>query len=101
MGRRPSRRGAILIVVLGVLAVLALLATTFASLQAVERQISRNYLDEVRARLLAQSGVDAAVDRLRSLISTNPFPDPQKPVTRSWIYFGDQVDEKLELIAFK
>ena len=42
-------RGAVLIIVLGVLAVLALLATTFATLQGVERRVSRNYLDTVRA----------------------------------------------------
>src|SRR5207244_12656730 len=53
-----------LIIVLGVLAVLALLATTFATLQGVERRVSRNYLDTVRAKMLAQSGVNDAMAQL-------------------------------------
>jgi len=89
------RRGAVLIVVLGVLALLALLATSFSTLQTVERQVSRNYLDTVRARLIAQSGVEAAVDKLTGVILTSPFPDPARPITRSWVYFGDELDESL------
>ena len=63
--RRSPRRGAVLIVVLGVLMLLSLLATSFATLQITERQVSRNYLDTVRAKLLAQSGVQDALERDR------------------------------------
>ena len=49
--RRAGNRGAILIIVLGVLAVLALLGTTFASLQATVRHVARNYGDTVRVKL--------------------------------------------------
>jgi Tfp pilus assembly protein PilX len=52
MRTRSSRnRGAILIIVLGVLAVLALLGTTFATLQNTERHIARNYEDTVHAKM--------------------------------------------------
>src|ERR1051325_12096286 len=61
------RKGAVLIIVLGVLAVLALLATTFATLQATERQVSRNYMDTVRAKLLAQSGINDAMAQLERI----------------------------------
>ncbi len=71
-----ARRGVVLIVVLGVLTVLALLATAFATLQGVERNVSRNYLDTVRARLLAMSGIEDAVDRLSSLAERGDFLDP-------------------------
>lgn len=63
-----SRRGLVLIAVLGMLAVLALLAATFATLAAGERTVARNYLDAVRARLVAQSGVEAAVAHLGELL---------------------------------
>ena len=63
-----TRRGVALILVLGVLAVLALLATAFATLAGVERRVSRNYLDGVRARLAAESGIEAAVALLRQRI---------------------------------
>src|SRR5262252_3919992 len=62
--RSSRRRGVVLIIVLGVLAVLALLATAFATLQATERHIARNYEDTVRAKLLAMSGVQHAIARL-------------------------------------
>ncbi|RPH38585.1 MAG: hypothetical protein EHM91_13685, partial [Planctomycetota bacterium] len=82
---RAGNRGAILIIVLGVLAVLALLGTTFASLQATERHVARNYEDTVRAKLLAMSGVEAAVARLGSL--SNGFNDP------AMTYWGNNIHE--------
>ena len=62
--RSSRRRGVVLIIVLGVLAVLALLATAFATLTSTERHIARNYEDTVRAKLLAMSGVQHAISRL-------------------------------------
>ena len=74
-------KGAVLIVVLGVLSVLALLSVTFATIQQTERQVSRNYLDTVRARLLAQSGVQDAQARLKVYFpgrANDPGPKPWK-----------------------
>ncbi|HEX7901465.1 MAG TPA: hypothetical protein VF950_27145 [Planctomycetota bacterium] len=85
--RRSPRRGAVLIVVLGVLAILSLLATSFATLQITERQVSRNYLDTVRAKLLAQSGVQDALERLTASAESGRLQD------RSMLYWGDNVSE--------
>jgi hypothetical protein len=63
---KAGRRGAALIVVLAMLALLALFATAFSTLTGVERRVSRNYLDTVRARLAAESGVEAALARLQN-----------------------------------
>lgn len=65
--RRPGtpESASALIVTLGVLALLSLIAFTFASLANLERRVSRNYVDTARARLLAQSGIDYALFRLR------------------------------------
>ena len=57
-----SKQGVALIVVLGVLVILALLATTFASLQAVERSVARNYLRDSEATMIARSGIVTAVE---------------------------------------
>ncbi len=93
-----KRKGAVLIVVLGVLAVLALLATTFATLQATEKQVSRNYLDTVRAKLLAQSGVQDAEARLRDYFPFRYFEvavgQPNTP--RPWKFWGTSDDELTE-----
>ena len=75
MDLRGPRRGVVLILVLGVLTLLSLLAATFASLASVERDVSRNHLDAVRARLLAQSGVETAIARLRGIASLGGFLD--------------------------
>ncbi len=70
-----SRRGVVLIVVLGMLTLLALLATAFVTLASVERATARNYLDGVRARLLAQAGVETALARLGETASLTGFLD--------------------------
>jgi hypothetical protein len=59
-----NRRGVALLVALGVLVILALLGSVFATMSGIERAVSRNHLDKVRARLLAQSGVEHAVAQL-------------------------------------
>src|SRR5262245_24100916 len=66
-----SRRGAVLILVLVLLFLLSSLALIFANLTGTGRRIARNYLDSVRSRLLARSGVAAAIDTL----SADPFSD--------------------------
>jgi hypothetical protein len=68
-------RGAVLLVVLGLLALLAALAAAFASACAVERSTARNHLDAARARVLAQSGVETALARLRELAARGALFD--------------------------
>src|SRR5437588_9217760 len=51
------RRGAALVLAIGVLAIVALFAITFASLMQLERQASSNYVLSLRAELLARAGV--------------------------------------------
>lgn len=95
-----KQRGTILIVVLGVLVLLALLGTSFATLQSIERKVTRNYTDEVRAKLVAQSGVESAIDRLGELASSGWYPSwaPGDPLRRSWQYFGTETDETREYL---
>jgi hypothetical protein len=50
-----------LIVALGVLTLMSLLAVTFATIIRMERAASENYMDSVRAKILAESGVERAI----------------------------------------
>ena len=59
-----SRRGVVLLFSIAVLAVLAILGATFASISRVERNVSRNYVDHVRSQMLATAGVEVAIARL-------------------------------------
>ncbi|MBI2931034.1 MAG: hypothetical protein HYY16_05235 [Planctomycetes bacterium] len=87
--RSRPRQGAVLVVVLGVLTILALLATTFALIQSTERSVSRSYLDGVRARLLARSGIEDGVARLKDLFPARSFD----PANKAWRYYGNSLDE--------
>ena len=95
-----KRKGAVLIIVLGVLAILALLATTFATLQATEKRVARNYLDMVRAKLLAQSGAQDATNRLREYFPYRYFnTDPTKAMQKkpeAWKFWGPDLTETIE-----
>ena len=62
--------------VLTVLTILAILAIVFASLTRVERTVSHNYVDAVRARFLAQSGIEMALTYLPDLESTEQGLSP-------------------------
>jgi hypothetical protein len=86
----------VLIIVLGVLAVLALLATTFATLQATERQIAVNYLDTVRAKLLAQSAIQDAEARLREYFPYRYFNSVNPHEPKPWKFWGRDVSETKE-----
>lgn len=90
--RTSSRRGIILVIILGFLLLIALLAVSFASLQIVERKITANYADEVRARLAAQSGVDYATERLSQIVRKGWFEGGYK-FDITWRYMGDVTDD--------
>ncbi len=94
--RRPratpdSRRGVALLVSLSVLVMLALLGAVFATTTGIERAVARNYIDKVRARLLAESGIEEALAALgpnhgRTLdiwSATGPL---------RWMYYGLDVN---------
>lgn len=78
-----KRRGAALIVVLACLALLAMLALAFSTATSVERNVARNHLLGARARLLASSGVETALARLRELAQTGELFDG-RPWDRAW-----------------
>ena len=105
--QRMTRRGAVLLVSISVLVVLALLATVFASMAEIERSISRNYVDDIRARMLAESGIQEAVSRLQESmdrgedLNNNNVLDPGEdkngngrldkswPDVTTWWYHGE------------
>ncbi len=91
-----KRKGAVLIVVLGVLVILALLATAFATIQTTERQVAQNYLDTVRAKLIAQSAVEDAAARLRDYFPVRMFEESMN--AKLWKFWGKSLDETDETL---
>ncbi|MBI3097641.1 MAG: hypothetical protein HYY93_05250 [Planctomycetes bacterium] len=82
LGAAGGRSGSALIITLGVLALVSLLAFTFVSLARSERHISQNYVDQVRASILARSGIEQAVARLRATTLVKAWDDPRDP----WVF---------------
>ncbi|MFC1587663.1 PilX N-terminal domain-containing pilus assembly protein, partial [Planctomycetota bacterium] len=58
--------GIVLIVVLGVLALMSVLAITFVSLTRLERSISKNYVNRTKALMIAESGIENAIIKIQS-----------------------------------
>lgn len=71
MQKTGRRRGVVLLLALGVLALLSVLAITFVRLAHLERSVSRNYVDRTRAVLAAESGVKYAMARLYSFTGSD------------------------------
>jgi Tfp pilus assembly protein PilX len=62
--RRHHERGAALVLALAVLVGVSALALALLSISALEPQISRNHADMLRARYLAEAGIEHAYDVL-------------------------------------
>jgi Tfp pilus assembly protein PilX len=63
---RCDERGAALVVTLVALLVMGGLLATYLAVSALEPQISRNHVDLIRARYLAEAGIEHAYDTLVS-----------------------------------
>lgn len=79
---RVGRRGFAIFISIGVLALLSILASTFAMMSQMERSVAGSYVDQVRAKLLANAGIEMAVSRLGRLARTQAFEDLNSP----WVY---------------
>ncbi|HYG78332.1 MAG TPA: hypothetical protein VEK08_25240 [Planctomycetota bacterium] len=75
---RRKQRGVTLIMVAGVLAVLAALATGFYSMMLMQTKSASRYADSVRAEMMARAGVEYAIAHLRSRAYTKT-EDPTAP----------------------
>lgn len=73
------RRGATLLVSLGILTLLSVFAIAFVRLVSFERVASANYVDGVRARMLARAGIERATIELRELATQRHFSQPTDP----------------------
>jgi len=84
------RRGVVLLFSIAILAILAILATTFASMTRMERDVSRNYVDHVRSKLLAQAGIERAVQEIRTAIQGSTILaanfSAAEDIGKPWIY---------------
>jgi hypothetical protein len=70
---RDSRRGTLLVVVLGLLVALFVIGTSFSFVTLTERRAAANYLDRQRALDLALDGVEYTIARLRAEVLVDHY----------------------------
>lgn len=59
--------GYVLVITVSLLALLGVLGLTYAAFSRVEREVSENYIAQLRARMLAEAGLGYAISRLQRL----------------------------------
>ena len=74
-----DRKGIALIMAVGILAVLAAIATSFALNMRLEYKAAMNYSNGVKARYAAEAGVQAAILLLRDEAKSSAFDDLSEP----------------------
>ncbi len=63
---RMEKRGVALIITMGFLAIIAILAVSFAVTMRIERLVARSYADNVRSRQIAHVALARAIDAIHS-----------------------------------
>lgn len=82
---RQKTRGSMLIVAMGILALMSIMAVTFTRLMKLESDASTNYIDMIRAKLLARSGESRSIVSLRDSASANSFDS----IADLWVFKDD------------
>jgi Tfp pilus assembly protein PilX len=110
MGRvANAREGSVLIVALGVLTLLSIIGSIFATMMRFESVAASNYVIEMKAKLLAESGVAKATRAIQQVASESAYTSTVKvdlknnasgaatpdgiPDSGAWLYFGEDIDE--------
>jgi len=66
MTNQRSKSGVVLLLVLGLLALMSVMAITFVKMTSMEKAISTNYVYKTRALMVAESGLEYAISRIHS-----------------------------------
>ncbi|RME75205.1 MAG: hypothetical protein D6776_03680, partial [Planctomycetota bacterium] len=66
------QRGSMLVVALGVLALLSLLAVTFVTVMNLEKVAAANYVEQLRAQMTAEAGIERMVTAIKR-VATQPL----------------------------
>lgn len=81
-GAARGKRAYALLVTIGILGVLGMLATAFARMSQIEADVSASFVDRVRARMLAEAGLEATMGKLRGIESSKAWSD----LRDGWVY---------------
>jgi type II secretory pathway component PulK len=72
---RDDQRGSMLLVALGILTLLSVMAVAFAMTMNLEKKATQNYVDGVKARLIAEGALERAIEEKRREVSVKMYSD--------------------------
>jgi type II secretory pathway component PulK len=92
-----DQRGSMLLVALGILTLLSVMAVAFAMTMSLEKKATQNYVDGVKARLIAEGALERAIEEKRRDIVTKMYSDRvnEYALTDYWLPLevtGDKID---------
>ena len=87
---KTGKKGVVFIVVLGVLVLLVLLGVTFSLLSRLDVSGARSYADRIHAKMIAQSGIETAMAKLKSNTAQ---------LSQESIYYGEDANKNGKLDA--
>ncbi|MFA5165057.1 MAG: PA14 domain-containing protein [Candidatus Omnitrophota bacterium] len=86
------KRGVALIIAVGVLALVAMIATSFAINMQMEYRATLNFVNQSQAANLAQAGIDRAVADIRSWVANNTYDAAMGNIAANYTSPGTEVD---------
>jgi hypothetical protein len=92
-------RGSMLVVAMGVLALMSIMAVTFTTLVRLEMASSSNYVNGIKAKFTAESGISYATVELRGIASARGYTDNSNATRERWIIREDLIGQPIEDIV--
>jgi hypothetical protein len=86
--KQEKMKGVALIVVIGILSLLAIIATYFAINMQLEQKAAANYLNSVKARYIAEAGLEKAIADVRNMVKDYGY---DSLITQIDAYTADEV----------
>ncbi|MDF1663446.1 MAG: hypothetical protein P1V97_16870 [Planctomycetota bacterium] len=74
---KDDQRGSMLLVSLGILTLLSIMAVAFAMMMNLEKKATQNYVDGVKARLIAEGALERAIEEKRRDVVSRMYSDRQ------------------------
>lgn len=93
-----NRKGIALIITVGVLAMTVIIAVSFTMNMQLEQKIAVNYLNEVKAKYLAEAGIHKVIADIRKNTENKPYPDLVKYIEDTYGDFDNP--EKTDIVNY-
>lgn len=88
---KDDQRGSMLLVALGILTLLSIMAVAFAMMMNLEKKATQNYVDGVKARLIAEGALERAIEERRRDVVSRLYSDRQNEYAQTDFWFPLEV----------